>query len=228
MSRFDLSSLRQRIFSAIILIPAVLWAIWTGQTAFAAMLLIGAAITLYEWSAMARKLPRPSLYFSLGLVYIAISYCSYYLLREQYSFEYTMACMVLVWASDSGAYFAGKTIGGPKLAIGISPNKTWAGFFGALLTPAVVAVIWLLAHNALSPSPSMPAIIYIAGFLTGALMGAIGQGGDLLISMMKRKSGVKDSGNLIPGHGGLLDRIDSLMPNAVIFYLIIKAVDYAY
>lgn len=192
------------------------------------MLAGAAAVTLYEWTGMARRLPRPAPAILIGIVYVLVSFSCYYLLREQYSFELTMACMVLVWASDSGAYFTGKIIGGPKLAAGISPNKTWAGFFGAALAPALVAVLWLFLHGFSDRPAGAQFLIYTAGFLTGALIGVIGQGGDLLISMMKRRSGLKDSGHLIPGHGGLLDRIDSLMPNAVFFYLIVRAADYAY
>lgn len=224
MGRFNSASLRLRLFSALVLMPLVLWIIWTGEVAFALMLLAAAGITLYEWASMARRMALPMLFIPIGVFYVLVSYASYYLLREQYSFELTMACMVLVWASDSGAYFTGKIVGGPKLAPHVSPNKTWAGFFGAMLAPALVAGLWLFLHGV----EDRPAMVYAFGFLAGAAMGAIGQGGDLLISMMKRRSGLKDSGHLIPGHGGILDRIDSLMPNAVFFYLIVRAVDYAY
>ncbi len=220
MGSFNFSSLRLRLFSAIILMPLVLWIIWRGEIAFALMLLAAAGITLYEWTSMVRRMSRPVPLVLVGLLYVLISYASYYLLREQYSFELTMACMVLVWASDIGAYFTGKALGGPKLAPVISPNKTWAGFIGAMLTPALVAVCWLFLHGFEDRTAGTQILIYALGFLTGASMGVIGQGGDLLISMMKRRSGLKDSGYLIPGHGGILDRIDSLMPNAVFFYLI--------
>lgn len=228
MGRSSFSSLHLRIFSAIVLIPLVLWIIWRGEVAFALMLLAAAGVTLYEWGSMARRMSRPALLLVAGVLYVLVSYTCYFLLREEYSFELTMACMIMVWASDSGAYFTGKAIGGPKLAPLVSPNKTWAGFFGAMAAPAIVALIWMAVHGFEDHAPGTRVMIFALGGLAGALTGVIGQGGDLLVSLMKRRSGLKDSGALIPGHGGILDRIDSLMPNAVFFYLIARIADYAH
>ncbi len=110
--------------------------------------------------------------------------------------------LILVWAADSGAYAAGRLIGGPKMAPSISPNKTWAGLAGCGVGAAVAGT----------------AVIHLAGgtgdgkaFLISGLIGLISQGGDLLESALKRRFGVKDSSNLIPGHGGVLDRVDALL-----------------
>ena len=127
-----------------------------------------------------------------------------------------LACQLLlmVAAVDVGAYFAGRTIGGPKIAPKISPSKTWAGLAGGIVAASA-------AHAAVMPwtDPDFPTLSpgAIAGFslLGGALVAVIAQFGDFFESRMKRKAGVKDSGSLIPGHGGLFDRVDGLV--AVLF-----------
>jgi phosphatidate cytidylyltransferase len=109
--------------------------------------------------------------------------------------------MVVTWATDSFAYFAGRSIGGPKLAPRISPSKTWSGLLGGMAGAAVLG--WLAAGWLQLGSP----FLYI-----GAIMGAVAQGGDLYESWMKRRAGVKDSGTILPGHGGVLDRLDGFLP----------------
>lgn len=112
----------------------------------------------------------------------------------------------VVWASDIGAYFTGRAIGGPKLAPRISPGKTWAGFWGGVACAGAVGGIVAAVLGSVELWPLA---------LVSGVLGGVAQGGDLLESWIKRRFGVKDSGNLIPGHGGLLDRVDALI--AVIF-----------
>ena len=114
-----------------------------------------------------------------------------------------LALFLIVWAADGGAYFAGKTIGGPKLWPRFSPNKTWAGFVGGLVAAGAAG----LAHCAVIG----PQLSFVSALSLGVLTGAAAMAGDLWESMLKRRFGVKDSGDLIPGHGGLLDRVDGLM-----------------
>ncbi|BDH47034.1 phosphatidate cytidylyltransferase [Salmonella enterica subsp. enterica serovar Choleraesuis] len=117
--------------------------------------------------------------------------------------------MVLVWGADSGAYIFGKMFGKHKLAPKVSPGKTWQGFFGGLATSAVISWCFgLWAH--LDVAPSVLLICSLAAALASVL-------GDLTESMFKREAGIKDSGNLIPGHGGILDRIDSLTAAVPVF-----------
>ena len=116
--------------------------------------------------------------------------------------------MALVWACDTGAYFAGRAIGGPKLAPAISPNKTWAGFVGGVAAAGVFAA--LLLPLGLAPPLA----------IATPLLAAIAQGGDLFESHLKRVAGVKDSGNLLPGHGGILDRLDGLVAVAPVAALL--------
>ncbi len=228
MGRFNKPVLLRRVLSAAVLIPVTLWIIWTGKAMFTAFCIFGALLSFYEWLLMARKLPLPFLHLIAGAAYITLSGVCFYLLRENFSFEVSMVCIVLVWASDIGAYFTGKFIGGPKLAETISPNKTWAGFAGALITPGIVAVIWALFYDFSDQGKIDYLLIYLFCFMTGALVGVVGQAGDLMISYFKRKSGVKDTGRLIPGHGGILDRIDSLIPNIPVFFAIAMAAKYVF
>lgn len=120
--------------------------------------------------------------------------------------------LLLVWGADVGAYFAGKTWGNKKLAARVSPGKTWAGFYGGLATSLLVAVIfgWLAALDA----AQLVGLILVC--LITALVSVLG---DLLESMLKRHRGIKDSSHLLPGHGGVMDRIDSLTAAAPIFAL---------
>ena len=119
----------------------------------------------------------------------------------------------VVWSTDIGAYFAGRSIGGPKLAPAISPKKTWSGFFGGLTAAIIVALLLLNYYGILGASMS----ILVAGTVAG-LLSVTSQLGDLFESWIKRTFGVKDSGQLIPGHGGIMDRVDGLIMAAVAFY----------
>ncbi|MCE9651416.1 MAG: phosphatidate cytidylyltransferase [Parvibaculum sp.] len=119
--------------------------------------------------------------------------------------------LFVVWATDTFAYFAGRAIGGPKLAPLLSPNKTWAGLVGGMFGAVVVgatAAIWLDLG-----SPALLALV-------SAVLAVVAQAGDILESALKRRAGVKDSGKLIPGHGGILDRVDGLVTAAVAAALI--------
>lgn len=119
---------------------------------------------------------------------------------------------VVVWTTDIGAYTIGRLVGGPKLAPRISPNKTWSGFFGGLLLATACGSL-LLVELELMAGPG-------AVFASGGLS-LVGQAGDLLESWIKRRFGVKDTGKLIPGHGGLLDRVDSLITASVVTALFV-------
>lgn len=119
----------------------------------------------------------------------------------------------LVWANDTGAYLAGISFGKRKLMERISPKKTWEGFFGGLLISVVVA--WLLA-------PWLGVIDRVQWVIISIIVSVAGTYGDLVESMLKRSTGVKDSGNLLPGHGGFLDRFDSTIMSFPLVYLFIS------
>jgi phosphatidate cytidylyltransferase len=146
-----------------------------------------------------------------GYFYIAIPAFALLVLSWAW-FELVFWLMLVTWATDIFAYFAGRTIGGPKLAPRISPNKTWAGLIGGMAGAALVGAVaaWLLGTGEL--------FLY-----AGAAMGLLAQLGDLYESRVKRRQGVKDSGRLLPGHGGVLDRLDGLLPVAVATLLLLVA-----
>jgi phosphatidate cytidylyltransferase len=125
-----------------------------------------------------------------------------------------VAAVLGVWAYDTGAYFAGRTIGGPRFLTAISPSKTWAGAVGGLLAVTVVEGLLL---SGLGRGP-------VEALILGPLVGVAAQAGDLAESMLKRAAGAKDSGTLFPGHGGVLDRVDSLLFAAPVVYAYVLAV----
>lgn len=156
---------------------------------------------------------RPSL--GWGMLYVGIP--SFALLVIEWArFDLVFWLMLVTWATDIFAYFAGRSIGGPKLAPRISPNKTWAGLIGGMAGAAAVGAVaaWLFGL-----SEEVPAFLWL-----GAPMGLLAQLGDLYESSVKRRRGVKDSGTLLPGHGGVLDRLDGLLPVILATFLILIAV----
>lgn len=200
------SSLRQRILSALVMAPVFLGLMYLGGIPFAITIAVAAIISIHEWVRMAQKGTRFWSDVVIGVVYLLIANFSFIVLRNYFDHGLVLIFGLLfcVWACDIGAYFSGKAIGGPKMAPTISPNKTWAGLIGGMFFSGLV----LMLYSYLTKMSEAPLIVE---FLTGAALGGVGQIGDLFISAMKRRVGVKDTGNLIPGHGGLLDRIDSLL-----------------
>jgi phosphatidate cytidylyltransferase len=144
-----------------------------------------------------------------GFLYVAIPALALLLLEWAW-FALVFWAMFVTWATDIFAYFAGRSIGGPKLAPRISPNKTWAGLGGGALGAGVVGYLVASLFDMGSP------FLYI-----GAAMGLLAQAGDLYESWLKRRAGVKDSGTILPGHGGVLDRLDGLLPVGVATLLIL-------
>lgn len=155
-----------------------------------------------------------------GLVYVGFSFITMIWLRgaDKQGLYHMLVLLCIVWASDSFAYFTGRTFGGPKLAPKISPKKTWSGFwgssFGAGIVAAALACPSLLEKFGVKTLGNWSWEYY---FAIAFVLGMFGQAGDLFISMFKRKFGVKDTGTLIPGHGGILDRVDALMLVALFF-----------
>lgn len=159
---------------------------------------------IYEHQKHPTARLRDFFIYGLGSLYITWSlYILTYMMNEGLHLFF-MWMLAIILSSDTGAYFAGRFIGGPKLAPSVSPNKTWAGFFGGLLLASLVGLLTAPYLQDLYTTPSH--IIGAALFLS--LMSHLG---DLLESMMKRYYHVKDSGSILPGHGGLLDRFDSML-----------------
>lgn len=163
---------------------------------FALGLIIGTAFFL----TIVTQKPR----LGFGIVYVAFPALALLFLRGQHDglllASWTLAT---VWVTDIGAYFAGRGIGGPKLAPAISPNKTWAGLIGGVASALGLGLLlWHFAGLRLQLALASPILAVIA------------QIGDLYESWLKRQAGVKDSGTILPGHGGVLDRLDGLVPVA--------------
>jgi phosphatidate cytidylyltransferase len=138
-----------------------------------------------------------------GTLYCGLPVFALLLIREQPGTGLIDAlwALSLVWATDIGAFFAGRSIGGPKLAPKVSPAKTWSGLIGGILLAALVAYLIHATYG-------LPWTLVLAT----PLLAVLAQGGDLFESGLKRKAGVKDSGNILPGHGGVLDRLDGVVP----------------
>lgn len=201
------NDLRLRALSAVLLAPIALICIWLGDLPFAAMILAGTIGMLAEWCGMARARRGSAGIVIAGAAYILLAMGALTWLRFApiVGRNNVLFLLLLVWSSDIGAYVTGRTVGGPRLAPSISPGKTVSGAIGGLLAAVLVGI----STAALASDP--PAR---AGIVAG-LLGMVAQGGDLLESFAKRYFGVKDSGRLIPGHGGLLDRLDALLAAAI-------------
>ena len=166
----------------------------------------GAALVLLATAALLIALSKGRRFWSAaGVLYLGPTAIALPWLRADLSagFDNVLFLLLLVWASDIGAYLVGRCIGGPKLAPRISPGKTWSGAVGGLV--AAVGVAWLAAALLRPPAAPWPTVPLAAA------LGIAAQAGDLFESWVKRHFGVKDSGRSIPGHGGLLDRLDAAL-----------------
>ncbi len=223
------STLLKRVLSALILAPLFIYIFVAGGILLQIALLLAFLISLYEWFSLSKKTDYFIPVMVLGVIYMGLAYGSFLALREVYSVNVLLIFIGMIWISDIGAYFVGKFIGGAKLIPQISPNKTWSGFGGALFFPALFAVIWVWAlgfHPEFNHNPWY-ILLPIAAIL-GVVIGSVGQAGDLLISFIKRQANVKDTGALIPGHGGLLDRIDSMLLGAPVYLVLITLLSYVF
>lgn len=153
--------------------------------------------------AASLEVGRKPLWIYAGIPYVAFPVMSLVLLRQDaaWGVHAILWLLLVVWATDTFAYFTGRAAGGPKLAPRFSPGKTWAGLLGGMAGAAAVSAIYAQAL--------LLAIVPIA--VVAAVLAAIAQVGDIFESALKRHFGVKDSGNLIPGHGGVMDRVDGLV-----------------
>ncbi|MGN6771645.1 MAG: phosphatidate cytidylyltransferase [Rhizobiaceae bacterium] len=177
-------------------------------SALAVVLLAGIAVTLVAGWALGREMSAAS-----ALAYAGFAAVSLALLRsdDAAGLKAILFLFAVVWATDIAAYFTGKTFGGPKLAPSISPGKTWSGAIGG----TVAGVVAGAAAAAAADSDAMGIAI-----VTALVLAVVAQAGDLFESAIKRHFGVKDSSRIIPGHGGLMDRVDGLVAAGFALYLI--------
>ena len=143
---------------------------------------------------------------ALGTIYVGLPILALLLIRHQKEgVVFTLWALALVWATDIGAYAAGRVIGGPKLWPAVSPKKTWAGLVGGIVLASLFAAFMHKAYG-------LPLRLTLAT----PVLAVVAQAGDFYESWLKRRAGVKDSGNILPGHGGIMDRLDGLVPVAPI------------
>lgn len=195
-----------------------------GSPLGALLFLLALCFTIFAYNFSAKGPSAKLLIF--GVVYIGFSCQIMVWLRDGDSavgLYNVMTLLFIVWASDIFAYLSGKSIGGPKLAPAISPKKTWAGLIGGSVgSGAVAAALALPATVDFLGVATLGGMGVVGYFIMGFILSVVGQAGDLFISLFKRKYDVKDTGTLIPGHGGILDRIDALLLVAIFFGIIAR------
>lgn len=168
------------------------------------------ALSAFSYTLFKRANLENADWVAFGLPYLGGALIALIALGHETATDNSHAIFFLlftVWAADTGAYVSGRVIGGPKLAPVISPSKTWAGLLGAIVAAALIGVI----YEHYQPGLLSTGLPVLAGF-----MGVAAQLGDMFESYAKRRAGVKDSGRILPGHGGILDRIDGLIVAAII------------
>lgn len=206
--RLRTSDLPKRAASAAAMLLVAGTALWLDGGWLDAFIALVAAACLAELIRLVRRAtPHPG-FRTAGVVAGAIYVAMAALFLASIAPAFMLELVLGVVATDTGAYFAGRVIGGPKLAPRISPSKTWAGLIGG----AVFAALALAIEAALTAEADGSALLAVgAAAAFGVIIAVVAQSGDLLESWLKRKAKMKDSSNLIPGHGGVFDRVDGLV-----------------
>jgi phosphatidate cytidylyltransferase len=215
------SDLPVRAASAAVMLLIAGVALWVGGFLLDLLIVAAAAVCFYELVQLVLK-ATPNLALRVaaigaGALYVGVAALSLTAIHG----VYVGAIVGLVVCTDTAAYFTGRKFGGPKIAPRISPSKTWSGLAGGMLGAAAWLALFALVYRSLvetgsgagSPLERLPLAV---AALAGAALAVAAQAGDFLESWLKRRAGVKDSSNLIPGHGGLFDRIDGLLPVAIL------------
>ncbi len=202
---------KKRLLSSTILIPLAIFFIIQGSTIFIFFLSSIFLVTSYEWFIMSKK---NNLIKILGITFLLFSFYAAFKLREDNNFKDFLFIITICVFTDLGGYIFGKLLKGPKLTK-ISPKKTFAGVFGSFLFPLLAGlVIYQYEYTDQIPDDGLYFLIIIL------FISLISQIGDLIISYFKRKAKIKDTGKILPGHGGLLDRIDGMIFVFPTYYLI--------
>ena len=208
--------LKKRILSSIVLMPIVFFFVIKGSFLFNFLILICFFITSYEWHKMTRK----KSYYLPGIFFLLISFYTVYQIRTnspESDYGYFMFILLICISTDLGGYIFGKIFKGPKLTK-ISPKKTFSGLIGGyLLSIVILSIYFKSSFNSFQEDALTFGI-----FIIILLISTTSQLGDITISYFKRLSKIKDTGKIIPGHGGLLDRIDGMIFAFPFSYLIFK------
>lgn len=216
------SDLPKRLASAAIMLAVAIAAIWQGGAVLRTFIALVALGCLVEFILLVVRATSHVTYrlaaILAGATYIGLA--AWWL--AGFSLYHLVAVLGVVIFTDSCAYFAGRTIGGPKIAPRISPSKTWAGLLGGMLGSAIwLAAYMAFAHNAfdsvvLAEDFTLSGEEALGWAVMGAILAIAAQAGDFFESWLKRRAGVKDSSRIIPGHGGVFDRVDGLLPVVLI------------
>lgn len=203
-----------RIASAVVMVAVAGLALWIGGPLWPLFVSVVALGVLWEWRGLVQGFQISTgwqiCWLAGGFLYIGIAalmMAALRLLPFEPAHVILIALMLAVIGTDVGAYFAGRTFGGPKIAPAISPSKTWSGLFGGMIGAGLGLVLGSYVTEGFADLGTKLAV--------GPVIAVVAQAGDFFESWMKRRAGVKDSGRLIPGHGGLFDRVDGLL--AVMF-----------
>ena len=200
-----MNELAKRTAAAIVLVAIALVAAVAGGYLFAALAAAAACIMFYEWRRIVHGWGLG--WQVAGFAYALAPALALLWIRDRFEvagnpagLELLVWVFIVTWSVDIGAYFAGRSFGGPKLAPAISPSKTWSGLIGGVVAAAIGGAVWASAV-------ALP----LATLGLAPLLAVAAQGGDLFESWLKRRARVKDSGTWLPGHGGALDRLDGLV-----------------
>lgn len=212
------NDLKTRASSSAALAMIALLCMWAGGILFAGITILAAIMMMKEWENLTSD--QINIFRVIGYPYIILPCACIISLRSiaitgdsMFGFKVVFALVAVISATDIGAYFTGKKFGHNKLMPSISPNKTWEGLAGGTAAATLTGLLF-------APYINIPQS-FIVALLVSPVIALIAQAGDLFKSWMKRKAGVKDSGSLIPGHGGLLDRLDGYMFATPILALIV-------
>ena len=205
---------KKRILSSLILIPLSFFFIIKGSFFFNFFLIICLTVTLYEWHMMSKK----KKYYLFGILFLILSFYTAYFFREDSLWTFIFIIIICI-STDIGGYISGKLFKGPKLTK-ISPNKTYSGVIGGYLF-SIISITIFVNYSYLLNLKKIEFDILI--FILVMLISSFSQIGDIIISYFKRLSRIKDTGKIIPGHGGILDRVDGMIfafPFSYLIYLI--------
>ncbi|MBP6986418.1 MAG: phosphatidate cytidylyltransferase [Alphaproteobacteria bacterium] len=198
-----------RIFSVLVLYPAVVWSLILGKWTTLALICIAGTLSLVEWFRMTLKaetLTKSVSFLLVGNAYIFMGCFLFWFLSTELSWSMMTILLSLIFLSDIGGYVSGNLLKGPKLIPRISPNKTWSGALGAICFTLTGGYLF-----SMTPYYDATFLSFIPLPLFFVFISVIAQMGDILESWTKRQLNAKDSGSLIPGHGGILDRLDSVL-----------------
>ena len=221
------SDLPVRLLSALVMLAILIGSLLLGGPWFDVLVVVVGLVTLGEFVRLVVKATAGIAWRVAGILFAAVYVGLAVWALVNIEGDFLLRTLGAVIFTDTGAYFVGRAIGGPKIAPRISPSKTWAGLFGGMLFAGlfmvgiVVATYYIRDVRTVGEflELALPETVMMFGF--GAFLAVAAQAGDFFESWLKRKAGVKDSSNLIPGHGGVFDRVDGLLPVALIVGVIV-------